>query len=351
LMSRKLIVIVSASMVAALIAVVLFLVFRKPELEDQPSADTPMSRIKGPSRGCRTCHKAIYDEWASSRHARAWLNPVFKELSNNYTRTECLSCHAPDRLLVTGFGNPPVLRPKDLAEGVNCIACHEVRLNVMRGPYDIESQVGHANEQDASYRFSVSLCASCHGIRMVQGHNKVTEFNNTLFAKQGFTCGNCHMPFIERPLSTTTRQITRFTGDHRALGGRDVELLKKATELSAKVEGGRLQVAVKSLNVGHFLPGGVETIPDVRFRSVIVDTEVMDKDGARVLHKQEVFAKPIGSEPEERLRPGETRTFSYDLGVKSGEARVRLLYKLYSDAPDEEATVMAEAKLSFKSEK
>ena len=345
---RKRVIIISIAMgVVISVMVALFIILRQMGLVGRPTAETPMHRIRGPSRACRTCHRAIYAEWASSRHARAWLNPLFKEMSGDYTKTECLSCHAPDRLIMTGFGNPPALREKYFAEGVNCIACHEVELNVMRGPYEMESQLGHANEQDESYRNSTSICASCHGVRMVQGHNKVTEFGNSSFAGQDYTCGNCHMPLSERPLSISTGGIIRLSGDHRALGGRDIDLLKRAAEITAVVEDGRLEVTVKSIRVGHFLPGGVETIPDISLRSVLVDTQVRNEDGTVSLHEQEVLTKPIGAQAEERLRSNETRTYSYDLELKRGEVFVLLLYKLYPDTTDEEAVVMAETRVSF----
>ena len=347
-MRRRPIIISVSAVVVLVVGATIFVILRERGVVVRPTAETPMHRIRGPSRSCRTCHRAIYDEWASSRHARAWLNPLFIELSENYSKTECLSCHAPDRLVTTGFGNLPDLRDKYLAEGVNCIACHEVSLNLMAGPYEMESQLGHANEKNELYRTSVSLCASCHGVRMVQGHNKVTEFRNSLFAQEDYTCGNCHMPLGERPLSISTGGIIRLSGDHRALGGRDLDLLKRAAEVSAVVQGGRLQVKVKSVRVGHFLPGGVETLPDVRLRSMLVDTQVRDDEGITVFQKRETLAKPLGTEIENRLRSDETRTYSYDLDLKSGEVTVTLLYKLYPDTTDEEAVVMAQTKISFK---
>ena len=56
------------------------------------------------NEACGSCHVAIYEAWEASRHAQAWKSEAFRVASENYTLTECLSCHAPDLVLRAGLG-------------------------------------------------------------------------------------------------------------------------------------------------------------------------------------------------------------------------------------------------------
>ena len=50
------------------------------------------------SKRCSECHGEIFKEWEKSRHAMAWKSEKFKLESENYTKTKCLSCHAPHQV-------------------------------------------------------------------------------------------------------------------------------------------------------------------------------------------------------------------------------------------------------------
>jgi hypothetical protein len=63
---------------------------------------------------CKTCHQAIYDSWAKTKHATA-----LTRLSGNEQEKECIGCH------VTG----PKTRITDASKkvvnaGVQCESCH-----------------------------------------------------------------------------------------------------------------------------------------------------------------------------------------------------------------------------------
>src|SRR6516162_6881291 len=62
---------------------------------------------------CQTCHRAIYDSWAKTKHANA-----LDRLSNAEQEKECVGCH------VTGAKARVTEGRKVLNKGVQCEACH-----------------------------------------------------------------------------------------------------------------------------------------------------------------------------------------------------------------------------------
>src|SRR5262249_46835247 len=62
---------------------------------------------------CRSCHQAIYDAWAKTKHATA-----LDRLSGGEQEKECIGCH------VTGPRNRVLDGRKVLNRGVQCEACH-----------------------------------------------------------------------------------------------------------------------------------------------------------------------------------------------------------------------------------
>jgi hypothetical protein len=62
---------------------------------------------------CKTCHQAIYDSWAKTKHANA-----LDRLSNAEQEKECIGCH------VTGAKTRITDGRRVLNKGVQCEACH-----------------------------------------------------------------------------------------------------------------------------------------------------------------------------------------------------------------------------------
>ena len=85
------------------------------------AADAPLWES---ARQCQECHQEAYDEWASSHHGIAFTNPEVRALSDDFRREECMDCHLPRPLAVTGFGKRTLPRRTHFDEGVSCISCH-----------------------------------------------------------------------------------------------------------------------------------------------------------------------------------------------------------------------------------
>ena len=56
------------------------------------------------SMQCAECHQTAYDEWQSSSHANSWVNPDVRALSNDFSNSDCIDCHAPRPIFETGVG-------------------------------------------------------------------------------------------------------------------------------------------------------------------------------------------------------------------------------------------------------
>lgn len=76
------------------------------------------------ARQCQQCHAELFDEWQNSHHGIAFTNPEVRALSDDFRKEECMDCHLPRPLAVTGFGKRTLPRRTHFDEGVSCISCH-----------------------------------------------------------------------------------------------------------------------------------------------------------------------------------------------------------------------------------
>lgn len=82
-----------------------------------PAAQAPAAAAQAPgyswADSCKSCHTAIYDAWAKTKHATA-----LDRLSGPNQETACVGCH------VTGPKSRVSDGKKVLNAGVQCEACH-----------------------------------------------------------------------------------------------------------------------------------------------------------------------------------------------------------------------------------
>ncbi|GEM_PF-345979 len=286
---------------------------------------------------CEDCHQEIAREWRASGHARAWTNPAYRAFiaENPASEETCSPCHAPKIILSAGLNATPELRDAARERGVDCIACHADRDFVMHGPF--QTRAPHKTQKDKRYR-SVQACLPCHG----QGRwfNQVDDWRASRYARLGITCQTCHMPRIERPsvqhwaLPDVPRRATRR---HTFLGGHDRELVRSAASLQVQIDDGAALVTVVNSATGHALPGA-------GWRAVVLDVVVEDERGTTVLHRRHVFDLDVH---DNRLKPGERRDFRYALPIETGLVKAKLMYKLFSEWPDDKGMIMATREIRF----
>jgi hypothetical protein len=187
---------------------------------------------------CQSCHVNHYEQWASSMHAYASDDPVFRAMNargqretNGQLGNFCVKCHAPMALAqnATTDGTNLDSVPQEL-HGVTCFFCHTidavtgshnaaVSLSgtlVMRGEYDNPvTNTAHASTYDALHdrtqSESAGLCGGCHDIVSPAGahiERTFAEWQASVYAtSQGDTCTQCHMN-----KSATTGPIAQVAG-------------------------------------------------------------------------------------------------------------------------------------------
>ena len=114
---------------------------------------------------CANCHKPFVEEWASSRHAKAYSGANYKKLADGMGggRVLCDGCHAPGLIHFSGLGKMPSSRQANAPDrGVMCVCCHADATGAMHGPYDGQTDF-HKTVKDTNYQKSNATCVSCHG--------------------------------------------------------------------------------------------------------------------------------------------------------------------------------------------
>ena len=148
---------------------------------------------------CGECHTLQYDQWRSSRHARAWNNEIFQDGFAKEPRTFCVHCHAPTA------SNPYELRRKSASiqdEGVSCRVCHVRDGKIASARTEWSPHDSVARPELATSRF----CAHCHEFNFVKESPKgpkvtdlvmQTTYSEWLAYREAGgeeTCQSCHMP-------------------------------------------------------------------------------------------------------------------------------------------------------------
>ncbi|MFQ5508260.1 MAG: hypothetical protein ACE5FN_02865 [Leptospirillia bacterium] len=309
-----------------------------------PNQKVPEGVASLSAEACGACHQAIYAEWKTSIHARAYTDPYFQAYWKKDKRIWiCLNCHTPlqnqqpEKVteLKGGKVNRPVKEPNpafDAAlreEGITCAACH-VRDGVIYGPYK-DANAPHPTAYDPKYR-STEICYWCHQVpsgpfQFYNGGPCATffEFEDGPYAKKGYICQTCHMPEDLRPAAIGGP--VRDTRRHLWQGGHFPAMLKRAlqVELTTKSPtwqpGDAITFNLRLTNggAGHKIPTGD---PDRHFTILF---ETLDANG-KVIKSEDhwigrrILWKPIIVELyENRIPPLEYRDYSYRAWAGEGK--------------------------------
>ncbi len=302
---------------------------------------------------CAPCHPTHADEWATSSHAYAMHDPVFRALverrQEDLNETEdqfCTQCHT--AIGTRGGEIPPGFSFDDLSdialEGVTCVSCHKVvgmeRLfnsghvldaaaPMMGGIADPQGTLAHDSEYSDLIQ-SPEFCGGCHDVVETNGLNlerPLEEWMESAAAGTDETCQSCHMParegqaVKEGPLRTIHSH--RFKGVsvpllegflpndevREVLRAEAKELLESSASLrlglpEAVKAGTQLDVLVTIQNeiTGHNLPSGSNFIRQVWLELTVTDGEGkvlyrtghLDEDGnlRNIWSKKDPFGDP-----------------------------------------------------------
>jgi hypothetical protein len=165
-----------------------------------------------------------------------------RKLSNDFSNTDCIDCHAPQPIFETGVGNRVLPRTTRQVEGVDCIACHVMRDGRAAGTLDDPAVACRPVAQRELIK--PEFCAGCH-----DQHDTVKQWRASRFAQPGDgfqDCLACHMRFRDG-------DATRGR-DHSMHGGHDVELVRSAITFKAARVDGEVRVEVENVGAGHNFP-------------------------------------------------------------------------------------------------
>ncbi len=301
------------------------------------------------SKQCQECHPALYDEWYGSHHQIAFTNPEVRLLSDDFRKEECMDCHLPRPLAVTGFGKRTLPRRTHFNDGVSCITCH---LAADGGILGRNHRPEVPCQPQASAQFSIaSACASCHN-----QHGTTDQFLASHFAKQGNNCATCHMPEIERVRKDGSKRMGR---KHVWDGCHNKESLQSAGKFEVTVEAGELVLSLSNVGAGHNFP------TEERHRAVDMMYRFVTKEGGEnktsQWHRAYRFRQPYrdeqepineGNEPGEntQLTAGATKAVRIKIPAGAASAEARLWYRLTQFIGDDspQSTLLYEQRVNLK---
>ncbi len=332
---------------------------------------------------CGDCHRAIEDGWKQSAHSQAVESRLFQDAmkvaETDYgaaARKTCLSCHSP---IAVATGDLALVK-KVSWEGITCDYCHSIRdvtltgpnpkatvdySLVKSGPWKDLTSPAHGTVYSAVHT-SALICASCHDYRNSLGFpvlTTYTEWSKSEYGAKNQNCQSCHMYQVQGQVVDPRVQRTADAGInlHQIPGSHSMQQLEKAlhAQLSAKHEGGRLEVVVEVTNrgAGHSVPTGSpmrQLILELRAdpyggahfnEQRVFRRTVADAKGTTIEREPQAFIKGAKVVSDTRLAPGETRKETFTFQVPQG-TRTQVeanLYYYYSPM----ATTEAQQKLKF----
>ncbi len=322
---------------------------------------------------CGRCHRAIYEAWKVSAHARSMESTVFQDalalaegdFGPNGRRT-CLGCHAP----LSAETGDPALRTQVSWEGVTCDYCHSIRRvaasgdsatalldysGAKSGPSKDSVSTAHTT-MFSEVHLSSEACMVCHEYRNSLGFPVLTtysEWKSSRAGKDGKQCQTCHMYLVQG--NVVDPRIQRAGGSsvnlHQMPGSHTLEQLTRTikADLQARHEEGRVRASVDLTNrtAGHYVPTGsplrrlvlevkVDSYDGQHFRTERVYQRIVaDRNGAVVDGEHLAFFKAAKVVSDTRLAPDESRTEEFEFAVPAGvQAQVTAtLWYFYSPDP------------------
>ncbi len=275
-----------------------------------------------PEDACKSCHPVHYEDWSISMHAYSFVDPVMfrlneigQERSGNRLDQFCVSCHSP---IASRLGEtPPGFNPAGLSrlarQGVSCDVCHKVKS--WRKGHGIDEfwmndfQIGtisdpspngvHQSIYDPAFARS-DVCSGCHDIVTPNGvrvERTSTEWENSVYPRQGIFCQTCHMPRYKgraapsAPVRDSLHShvmagvdvpLTDFPGRERMLAAVEKQLqisLSMTVDAPASLVDGdqlRLRVVLFNHNTGHSIPSGSTFERQMWLQVLVIDPQRND---------------------------------------------------------------------------
>ncbi len=354
-----------------------------------PEAAPKLNEKYHDSSNCKSCHMPIIKQWQESYHAkshygsneylRASMDFVQRKtrMPINAVKVQCAVCHNP-RIAVTQTGidyeiaavmeldkgsdvNKAVANDA-LAEGINCLVCHNVDkvhddlppskrgihriswnpVGIMSGPFEDANSPYHKTQyRDFFGKDPKTLCFVCHANDRSQSGlvfaNTQEEYKET--TKQ---CADCHMS-PKRPGVASTLPIEngrakkRMVREHSFAGAHTTSMWEGALRLIGKKEGNKLMLTLANDNP-HNIPTGFgarELLIDIVYQSgsVVVENKQIsltqhytDKRG-----KDTIPHLAVKATKDLSIAANSESSFALDIPQEAGNAVVTVSYRLVND--------------------
>ena len=159
------------------------------------------------SCGASGCHTEIYQEWKTSAHRYAAMDPIFQGIQNVMAKQNgpestryCGGCHDPISLF---SGSKNIFVEKltgslGYDEGISCVACHSIQKT------DIQGNANYTMTQPKEYLWqwskdhTVGAIARNFLIRAWPGQH--TRLSKRMYKKPEY-CAACHKQFIDQEVN------------------------------------------------------------------------------------------------------------------------------------------------------
>lgn len=307
---------------------------------DQAAA-APHTRWES-AQQCKSCHEDVFAEWLGSHHQIAFTNPEVRALSDDFRKEECMDCHLPRPLAVTGFGKRTLPRRTHFDEGVSCISCHLAADGGILARNDRPEVPCKPRASEAF--FAVEACASCHN-----QHGTTDQWRASHYQQQGTDCSSCHMPAVTR---TRKDGSTRLGRGHVYPGGHDKSMLQKAGRFEVTRDGGDVVLSLTNVGAGHNYP------TEERHRAVDMLYRFVTPTGTGEWLRAWRFRQPYrdemepinpGNAPSEntQLPAGQTKAVRVPIPAEATGVEARLWFRLtpFCGDDDPKSTLLEERRL------
>jgi hypothetical protein len=341
------------------------------------------------SSKCKACHSRIVEEWSSSYHAKSHFgsNEYLRESmeyvgrkdrrSLNAIKVQCAACHNP-RIAVTDTGMDyeiqvavkldhlskvnKALDSDALAEGINCLVCHNVDkihedrdatkrgihriswnpVGIMSGPIeDAKSPYHKVQYRDFFGKNPNKLCFVCHANDRSVGELVFADTQNE-YKQQTKLCVDCHMSPKKKGVASNLpikdgKARERLVREHGFIGAHNEMMWEGALQLEVAVRDKGLFVTMKNPHP-HNIPTGFgarELLIEVTYlsgskvikqQSMSLSTHYTDKRGNPTIPHLAVSATEDLSVPANGKR-----TVKFPVVEGAGAAVIKLYYRLVND--------------------
>lgn len=262
-----------------------------------------------PAARCGECHVEIYREWADSPHADAYVNPRYREATDDYDFDGCLGCHAPQPQY---SDQAPPVRMTSRQTGVTCVSCH-LHEGKMAGPLEPTGLSSpHPVEVNPQRYRRATFCGRCHEGTLAQWKAAPVQTKPT--------CQYCHMPPVRRKMTQATGPFSKIlvgfekSGKERRhtfnLVGRGKPAVIGVTRRDGQV------VLTVSNPLPHNLPTG-----DYGVRVITVKAEALDAGQKASVVGQWELTRSGDNGP---IPAGGSRRWTFGVAADARSIRVRL---------------------------